>query len=902
MQPEVYMVITPELVAAYSVCPRKAFLMLRGDQAESLHEYVSVIARIAADSRDRVVGSIGDVEVRRSSPLQNDWNASAIIDSSVIAGDLAAHIEVLLRRDTGRNKARIEFDPHLFVGTHSVTVEEKLQLALMGKIVAEASNRPCSGGVVVTPDGKSQRIALAPLASQLNQILDVLRSWVGNPPIEPPVILNNHCPICPFRTQCLSKAEREDNLTLLDRMTPKLLKKYHKKGIFTINQLSYLFRPRKSRRRGAHASTTFSLALQALALRTGKVYLHHPPSLQKNEVELFLDIEGLPDRDFQYLVGVVVCKGTDVACHSFWAESQDEQKVIFQSLIKIAREYPTAPIYHYGSYEPKALDRAAKTHGLELADVRERFVNVNSLIYAKVYFPSRSNTLKDLGRLLGATWSPPEASGLKSIAWRYQWESTKAAQLKERLLSYNLDDCHALRRLVNELKDLGEAVSRLDVDFPDRPRQHATLTGTAIHDSLEKILKSAHAEYEKNRISFQMRRKPQSKKSQSTLSRGRTRPRKAKRVVRVQPRRKCPRHAGQSLKVSTKIFSEHVLIDLQFTKNGCKKVITKYAGPKARCELCNSYYSPPTIYRLRGQIFGRNFKVWAVYQRILLRLPYRVISQAIEDQFREEISKTSVVEYMSELSSYYTSTEKRLLEKILSSPFIHVDETKLNLQGIDHYVWVLTNGFHVVFRLTETREASLLETMLEDYTGVLVTDFYGGYDAFECRQQKCLVHLIRDLNDDLWKNPFNQELERFVGSVKELLVPIMDDVYRFGLKRHFLRKHERLVNRFYKNEIDGHRYECEITERFQKRFVRYRESLFRFLTEDGIPWNNNMGERAIRHLAVQRKISGSFFKRVAPHYLRLLAINQTCRFQEKSFLRFLLSGGKDVDQFKDLRR
>jgi hypothetical protein len=58
----------------------------------------------------------------------------------------------------------------------------------------------------------------------------------------------------------------------------------------------------------------------------------------------------------------------------------------------------------------------------------------------------------------------------------------------------------------------------------------------------------------------------------------------------------------------------------------------------------------------------------------------------------------------------------------------------------------------------------------------LISDFYGGYDACECRQQKCLVHLIRDLNDDLWKNPFNSELEGFVGTVKDLLVPIMADV------------------------------------------------------------------------------------------------------------------------------
>ncbi len=897
------MSLTPELVAAYSLCPRKAFLMLRGDRAEHLHEYVNVIDRIAAQSRDRFVGTIDDSEVRRFGQPGLDWNASAIIDAEVVTGYLAAHIQVLLRRGTGRSTAKGEFEPHVFVGLDSVSGEDKLRLAFMGKIVAEASNRPCSRGVVVTPDGKSQRVALAPIASQLNQILGVLQSWVADQLDEPSVILNKHCSICPFRTQCLSKAEREDSLTLLDRMTPKLLRKYHKKGISTINQLSHLFRPRKTRRRGVHASTAFSFELQALALRTRKIYLHKTPSVLSHDVELYLDIEGLPDRDFHYLVGVVVYCGSKVTCHSFWCDSPDDEANLFQNLLAVVAEHPAAPIYHYGSYDPKALDRAAKKHGLALTHVRERLVNVNSLIYGKVYFPSRSNRLKDLGGLVGATWCAAGSSGLNSIAWRLEWEATKEAQFKDRIVAYNLDDCHALRRLVSELRSLGEAAtSRLDVDFPDRPKQNATSNGTSIHDCLEGILKSAHEAYGRNRIGIGVGRKSQSRKPHSTRPRGFIRSRKTKRVVHVQPRRKCPRHTGQSLKTSTKLVSEHVLIDIQFTKNGCKKTITKYSGPKARCELCNSYYSPPRIRRLKGQVFGRNFKVWTVYQRILLRLPYRVISQAIEDQFREDVTGTTVMKYVSELAGNYTSTEKGLLERILSSRFIHVDETMINLQGIDHYVWVLTDGAHVVFRLTETREASLVKAMLDDYVGVLVTDFYGGYDAFNCRQQKCLVHLIRDLNDDLWKNPFNQVLEGFVGSVKELLVPIMDDVNRFGLKRRFLRKHEQSVNRFYKRTIDGCRYECEITERFQKRFIRYRESLFRFLTEDGIPWNNNMGERAIRHLAVQRKISGSFFKRVVPHYLRLLAINQTCRFQEKSFLRFLLSGEKDVDQFKDRGR
>ena len=59
-----------------------------------------------------------------------------------------------------------------------------------------------------------------------------------------------------------------------------------------------------------------------------------------------------------------------------------------------------------------------------------------------------------------------------------------------------------------------------------------------------------------------------------------------------------------------------------------------------------------------------------------------------------------------------------------------------------------------------------------------------------------------------------------------------------------------------------------------------------------------MAERAIRQLAVQRKISGTFFKRVVPHYLLFLAISQTCRFQGKSFLKFLLSKETDVDLFR----
>ena len=107
---------------------------------------------------------------------------------------------------------------------------------------------------------------------------------------------------------------------------------------------------------------------------------------------------------------------------------------------------------------------------------------------------------------------------------------------------------------------------------------------------------------------------------------------------------------------------------------------------------------------------------------------------------------------------------------------------------MDHYVWVFTEGRHVVFRLTDKREAAVVHELLAGYKGVLVSDFYPGYDAMECRQQKCWVHLIRDLNDDLWKFPFDDELQEFILRIKNLFLPMIEGIDKHDLKARNLRK------------------------------------------------------------------------------------------------------------------
>jgi predicted RecB family nuclease len=103
--------------------------------------------------------------------------------------------------------------------------------------------------------------------------------------------------------------------------------------------------------------------LQALALRTGKTYLHEPPALVRKQPEIFLDFEGVPDRDTQYLLGLLVRQHDDVSYHAFWADTDADEARIWHELLRTLDAYPNAPLYHYGQYEARAIRVLLKRYG-----------------------------------------------------------------------------------------------------------------------------------------------------------------------------------------------------------------------------------------------------------------------------------------------------------------------------------------------------------------------------------------------------------------------------------------------------------------------------------------------------------------------------------------------------------
>jgi hypothetical protein len=238
-----------------------------------------------------------------------------------------------------------------------------------------------------------------------------------------------------------------------------------------------------------------------------------------------------------------------------------------------------------------------------------------------------------------------------------------------------------------------------------------------------------------------------------------------------------------------------------------------------------------------------------------------------------------------------------ILKKIIQGNIVHIDETQISIKGQIGYVWVFTNMEEVYFLYRPTREGQFLEGLLKGFNGVLISDFYAAYDSIECPQQKCLIHLIRDLNDDLLANPFNEEYKAMASLFTRVLGLIIDTIEKYGLKRRNLNKHKKTVNNFF-DTINCARYETELAQKYQKRFKKNQDKLFTFLYYDGVPWNNNNAEHAIKYFADYRKrIDFQITETGLINYLILLSIYQTCRYKGLNFMNFLVSKEKNIERF-----
>jgi Transposase IS66 family len=283
----------------------------------------------------------------------------------------------------------------------------------------------------------------------------------------------------------------------------------------------------------------------------------------------------------------------------------------------------------------------------------------------------------------------------------------------------------------------------------------------------------------------------------------------------------CP-SCGSS-KVWVRKHSSHIVFDLKFTRRGIKRWAIRYRYRGYRCATCNREM---TIHSGRDTRYGHHLRAYILYLLIEMRLSNQKISEHIATVFNIAVPQTAH-DIKVVLADKYRPTCDRILKQIASGSVIHADETKGVVYGGGHYVWVFANLTSAAYVYSPSREASILSEVLSEFKGVLVSDFYGGYDAVDCPQQKCLIHLMRDINEEVLKHPFNEELTFVAQRFGSLLRDIVETIDHYGLRRRHLRKHKPAAERFL-NDMAALRYSTESETAPKKRMIKNREKCSRF--------------------------------------------------------------------------
>jgi predicted RecB family nuclease len=808
--------------------------------------------------------------------------------------------------------------PILFSPSDKPVASDSLLLGFGALALSQVTEKLADTGVLIYGDGHRRRsVKIKDYVVRTRQIIDAI--WDTSRSQEPPpLVLNRHCAVCDFQRRCREIAIDRDDLSLLPAMTLKERTKFSTKGISTITQLSYGYRPRRRKhaKRGddrpskpderAPQIVKNDHHLRALAIKKNQIHVVGTQSLKFEGTAVFVDVEGMPDSGFYYLIGLHYESAGEQVEQSLWADAPRDERKIWESCLRTLKTIGNAQVVSYGAYENRFLKQMKARYVRAPDDVEfvdcliKTSINLVGCIYGKIYFPTFSNGLKEVGRYLGFEWAWKTASGAATPLLRRAWELSDDSQLKSILIGYNLDDCRAASVVAVAIgRVLDGGTSRLDaVDVASLEVESQRNFGRFIGalPVLEKINGAAYWDYQRDKIF--VRSNPPLKKAVERRKRYKRRILPTNTTIRPSRPRNCP--ACNSAAVARNGRYHRIIIDLKFSDGGMRRWLVKYIVDQYKCADCGLPFISDTR-NLGRSPFGSNVLAYVIYNVFELYIPQNKLSHIVQKFLSFTLDQPTICRMIPKAVEKYRDTYEEIRQRLSGGRLIHADETHISVQGKDSYVWVFTSMEDVVYIWSGTREGSVATEFLKDFSGVLVSDFYPAYDSIECQQQRCLIHLIRDLNDSIFSEPFNLEIKEIAQDFAALLKPVTDTIDRFGLKSHFLKKHKPAVTRFF-DRLLSQKYHTGSAQKAQERFKRNRTRLFTFLDYDNVPWNNNNAEHAVKLFARLRDvIDGTTTERGIRDYLILLSICKTCVYREIDFFEFLRSGEKKIDGYPSKR-
>jgi predicted RecB family nuclease len=767
--------ISNEVIESFLKCKYKAYL--KSNNTIGLKtEYELLEQELHHEYKTKFYNNI---RVNSDIPILPIWNfrekaqvnmPTYVFDPRLQSKEFDIGFEALELSPNESSPTKLNYIPISISAKEEIAKPEKVLLTVKCLIITQLRKLSFEyGKIIYGRHLRSTKVHLSLYVKEAQKLLRDVTKTIKHD-VAPRFYQNPYCKICEFYGACHSVLVEKDDLSLLGRLREKKILKHNDRGIFTVHQLSYTFRPQRKRKKPSSKVQPFSWELKALALREKKTYIQDIPQLSNDTIDVYIDFEGLPEEGFIYLIGILIVAGGTEKRYSLWADSIEEEGKIFEQLFAVLSKFDNSVIYHYGSYEIQSLKRMNKrfnkTYKHEIESIIEKAVNILSFISSTIYPPTYTNELKEIASFLGFQWSQSNSSGIQSIVWRKRWELTNDNIFKDKLIQYNLDDCIALKLTKNWIAGISTQIRQANandiVTLSDvKEVKYDSYKWGAFKSHLtdfEEINKYAYFNYQRERV--YLRTNTHVKKALKKKTKKRAFANAIDKVVQIFPEQ-CP--YCQSKDIYRKHAYGRKIIDLKITHSGTKRWTIKYEGGLFSCRNCHKLFAPEKYKELPDGKYGHNLAAWAINHHLTYRVSVRKVGAILLESFGIRIPHERVSFFQARLAEEYKTTYERIKQELIHGKLLHVDETPIELNSsFSAYVWVFTNMDAVFYLFRSNREADFLKELLNEFKGVLVSDFYSGYDALPCPQQKCLIHLMRDLNSDLHMNQLNDEFKMIV--------------------------------------------------------------------------------------------------------------------------------------------
>lgn len=274
---------------------------------------------------------------------------------------------------------------------------------------------------------------------------------------EPEVFISRQkCSLCQWHSSCYREAKASNHLSLVPGVTPKRYESLKKVGLDSLESIAQAGDRRSDNNLGKKVGQDIAKQLQqqarSILLNTALIRsdfdLKKIYQLPSADYELYFDIEAEPDRNLDYLLGILLVdrRNQTKKFYPFLAEQEDQEQQIWSEFVEFVSQYTNAPIFHFSGYEVDTIRRLSGLYGTPNQQTKallSRCIDIHHWVTKSVILPVESYSLKSLANWLGFEWRESTASGDQSVCWYDNWLTTQDRALLDLILRYNEDDCYA---------------------------------------------------------------------------------------------------------------------------------------------------------------------------------------------------------------------------------------------------------------------------------------------------------------------------------------------------------------------------------------------------------------------------------------------------------------------------